>query len=215
MNTRKKQISLWLFGIAGMVIIFGILISVCLFLNTSLGMYPGLIADAYREEQHHLIVPGSIDITLNRTGSYGIYYEHSLVPAAIEHRTKMPPALDCSLTSQSNGAKIKGVPDYVETNRYWSKDQGRSGVLIMSITVDNPDSYTFNCVYQDGSTDPEIVVALGPNYFWEFIKVAWKITLPLIGGFSVICLSALIAVLFIIAGIILAIVSTTQKPDPS
>ena len=87
---------------------------------------------------------------------------------------------------------MKAVPDYVETNRYWSKDQGGIGVLIMSITVNEPDTYTFACHYQDGSTEPEIAVALGPNYIWEFLKVVGKISLSLFGAMTTLCGSILI-----------------------
>jgi len=150
-----------------------------------------MIADAYGEGQHRLSVPGSKDIKLSRTGSYGLYYEYDLVSASVD-LPSLPPDIDCSLTSKSTGAKIEGAPDYVETNRYWSKDRDRSGVLIMSITVDDPDTYTFTCHYQNGSTEPEIVVALGPNYFWEFLKVAGKISISLIGATIALCGSILI-----------------------
>jgi hypothetical protein len=186
-----------MYSIAAVVILFGILLSGLIFEKSGLAMYPAMIADAYREQQHHLSVPGTKDIKLMRTGAYGIYYEYSLVSSSVDP-PKNPPAINCSLTSKSTGEKIEAVPDYVETNRYWSKDQKRIGVLIMSITVDKPDSYTFACHYQDGSTRPEISISLGPNYFWEFLRVAWKISLPTLGGMSTLCGSLLLALLFVI-----------------
>ena len=99
---------------------------------------------------------------------------------------------------------MKATPDYVETNRYWSRNQGGTGVLIMSITVIEPDTYTFACHYQDGSTEPEIAVALGPNYFWEFLKVAGKISLSLFGAMTTLCGSILI-------GLIIAIVVAVKN----
>ena len=162
MKENKKLHSRWLFGIPVLIVLGGALISILLFSSSGIGTYPALIADAYREEQHHLTVPGAIDVKLTRTGAYGIYFEHSLV-SSIYPDIGMPPAIDCSLTSKSTGVVIEAVPDYVETNRYRTKDL-HTGVLIMSITVDEPDSYTFACNYQDGSTEPEISVALGPPY---------------------------------------------------
>jgi hypothetical protein len=198
MNNQDIKPNRWLYSIIGLVILLGALISAFLFKKSGITMYPALITDAYREEQHHLNVPGSRDVKLTRTGAYGIYYERSMVPAAADSRVKMPPAIECSLTSQSTGAKIEAVHDYVETNRYWFKDQGGSGVLIMSVMVDTPDIYTFTCHYQDRSKEPEVVVALGPNYFWEFLRVAWKIGLPLLGSIGLICGSLLLALITVV-----------------
>jgi hypothetical protein len=192
MNNRSP--SRWYYGIAGLIVLVGIFSTVYLFKRSGIATYPVLIADAYDEEQHHLKVPGSKDVKLVRTGAYGIYYENNL----IDTHEEVLPAIDCSLTSKSTGVKIEAVPDYVETNRYWSNDQNRNGVLIMSITVDKPDRYRFACHYQDGSTRPEISVALGPNYFWEFLRVAWKISLPTLGVMSTFCGSLLLALLFVI-----------------
>ncbi len=191
---KKQSPSRWYYGIAGLIVLAGILSTVYLFKSSGIAMYPVLIADAYDEEQHHLKVPGSKEVKLIRTGAYGIYYENSLV----DTHKQIPPAIDCSLISNSTGFKIEAVPDYVETNRYWLKDQTGFGVLVMSITVDQPDTYTVSCDYQDGSTRPEISVALGPNYFWEFLRVAWKISLPTLGGMSTLCGSLLLALLFVI-----------------
>jgi hypothetical protein len=123
-----------------------------------------MIANAYGQGQRRLIVPGSNDIKLTHSGAYGIYYEYSIVGPVKYPNGQMPPAIDCYLNSKSTGREIKAVSDYVETNQYWSKEEGSIGVLIMSVTVNEPDTYTFTCRYQDGSKEPEITVALSPNY---------------------------------------------------
>ena len=200
MNEDKKPHSRWLFSIPVLIILGGVLISVLLFRSSGIGTYPTLIADAYREEQHHLNVPGSVDIKLTRTGAYGIYYEISLV-SSIYPGEGMPPAIDSSLTSKSTGTEIAAVPDYVETNRYRSKDL-HTGVLIMSITIEEPDSYSFACSYQDGSIVPEISVALGPNYFWEFLRVAARIFVSSIAGLVILLGSTAVAVVVLIVIVI-------------
>jgi hypothetical protein len=191
MKANKQLPSRWFYGVAVLVIFVGILISAWILVNSGIGKYPTLIVESYNEKQHRLSAPGFKDIMLTRTGAYGIYYEYSRLPSSDDY-PKIPSAIECSLTSKSTGAETEAVPDFVETNRYWSKDRDRSGVLIMSITVDDPDTYTFTCHYQNGSTEPEIVVALGPNYFWEFLKVAGKISLSLIGATIALCGSILI-----------------------
>jgi hypothetical protein len=208
MNEKSRNLSGWLFGIPVLFILGGVLISILLFRRSGIGTYPALIAAAYREEQNHLNVPGSVEVKLTRTGAYGIYYEHSLV-SSIYPDIGMPPTIDCSLTSKSTGTKIEAVPDYVKTNRYRSKDL-HTGVLIMSITVDKPDSYTFACNYRDGGTEPEISVALGPNYFWEFLRVVWKIGLPVLGGSTILCGSVLLALLMLVTGIVIKVLNATK-----
>jgi len=116
----------------------------------------------------------------------------------VDDRVKIPSAIDCFQTSQSTGEEIEAVSDYVETNRYWSKYQGGTWVLIMSVTVEKPDTYTFACGYQDGSLEPEVTVALGPNYFWEFMRIAWKISLPILGGIGMLCGSVLMALSIVV-----------------
>jgi hypothetical protein len=209
MNEIKKSHSRWLFGIPVLIVLGGVLISILLFGNSGIGTYPTVIAEAYAEEQHHLNVPGYVDVKLTRTGAYGIYYKHSLV-SSIYPDIGMPPAIDCTLTPKSTGVVLEAAPDYVETNRYRSKDL-HTGVLIMSITVNQPDSYTFTCNYQDGRTKPEISVALSPIYFWEFLRLAGRISLSLFWGVFTLSGSILLALIILIVVIILK----TKKFSPT
>ena len=197
MKEKKQNPSRWLYGIAILPIIFGTLVCAWILKISGIGMYPAMIADAYSEDQHHLAVPGSKDIKLTRTGAYGIYYEYSLVSASVDP-PPLPPEIDCYLTSKSTGVEMEAAPDYVETNRYWSKDRERTGVLIMSITVNEPDTYTFACRYQDGTREPEIVVALGPNYIWEFLSIAGSTVMSTVAGLGVLFGSGGVALIVVI-----------------
>lgn len=198
MKEKKGLPSRWSYGIAVLVLLLGMFVSGWVVKNSGIGRYFALLADAFGEEQHHLRVPGSINVELTRAGAYGIYYESSHVPALVDPRLMIPQAIECSLTSQSTGTKVNAVTDYVESNQYRSQDQGRSFVLIMSITIDKPDIYTFTCNYLDGSTKPEISLTLGPNYIWEFLNVAGKVGLPLLGGTSILCGSILLAFIILL-----------------
>lgn len=201
MDKKHRLARRWLFGIAVLVTAAGLLGTAWILFNSGIAKYPALIGAAFREEQYKLRIPGSKDVNLTRTGAYGIYYEYN--PETSEPESlEMPPRIDCSLTAKSTGALSKAVPDFVETNRYATGDRGIQGVLIMSITVDNPDVYTFTCEYQEKSLDPEIVVALGPNYFWEFLNVAWKSGISLFGAAIVFCGSILVAVVLFLIGTI-------------
>jgi hypothetical protein len=205
MKVKKQTLHCWLFGLAGLTLLAGLMLATLLFKQAHLQRYPALITAAYQDVRHHLIVPGEMEVKLSRTGAYGIYLEYDLT-SSIYPDVEIPPAIDCTLTSKATGAVIEAAPDYVDTNRYTSKDL-HSGVLIMSITVDQPGSYIFACDYQDGRKEPEIQVALGPNYLWEFLQLAWKIGLPLLGGSSILCGSLLLAMLLFVIGIAFKVLS--------
>ena len=180
MNNKKIKLNRWAYGFAALALILGC--SLTLILGCSLTMMivyqtfpniPGALKERVNlDNLTQLIVPGSADITFSKPGAYAVYYEyHSVVNGEKYETGKQPPSLECNLTSKKTGAKVTAVPDFVESNIYWSKDQERVGVLIMSITIDDPGIYTFACQYRDGRTQPEIVVSVGPNFMWEFFNI--------------------------------------------
>jgi hypothetical protein len=170
---------LW-YGVAALVLVLGCLAAAILIIST-LTSYPSLIKEAYRSPLQKIEIPGEADIDLRRKGAYGIYYETAHVP------TEGPPALDCSLTSKTTGDDIPLVPDYVPTNRYSTKDGDRVGVLIYSTTIEEPSLHTLSCDYSDGRISPKHVLAIGPNYFFEFLRVAWNMGGSILGGAGVLC----------------------------
>lgn len=188
------------FLIAALVLVIGTTSSIYIVIHRSPANYPKLITDAYKGSRHVLTVPGAKEVQLIRTGAYGIYFEHDLV-SSIYPEIDIPPEINCALTSKVTGAVIDAVPDYVKTNRYRSRDL-HAGVLIMSITVNKPGNYTFACDYHDLRNEPEFMVALGPNYFWEFLRVIWKIGLPVLGSCTISCGSVLLALLLLVMGIV-------------
>jgi hypothetical protein len=211
MKEKQQSPGRWAYAIPVLVMVLGLMLSAWILIGSGFWKYPAMIEKAFSEEQHHLNVPGAKDVTLTRTGAYGIYYVYNLGAYRVV-RHQVPPAMDCSLTSKSTGEVIQAVPDYIKTNRYGDKDQDRMGVLIMSLTVDKPDAYTFACRYQNDMQGQETTVALGPNYAWEFLRVAGKIGLPLLGGTITICGSVLLALLFVIIIAIKRHVSLGRQP---
>jgi hypothetical protein len=137
------------------------------------------------ENLTQVVVPGWRDITFAKSGAYAVYYEfRSVVDGKVYASSKTPPALACTLISRSTGANVSVVPDYVETNTYSAKGPERAGVLIRSITIDEPGSYTFSCRYADGRSQPEIVLAVGPNLVWEFLGIAARTVVTAAAGLA-------------------------------
>lgn len=214
MDGKSQWTGRWIFAIPILVILGGVMASAWILKDAGLSRYPEMISASYRQAQVHLAVPGVTEAKLTRQGAYGIYYVYN--PATIQlENLEMPPAIECTLTSQSTGAERAATPDYVDTNRYWTKDQTRTGVLIQSITVQHADTYTFACRYQDGRATPEIEVALGPNYLWEFMKVTGKLAQPLLAGIGVLCGTFLLAVITLIVAIVLWAGSLTPSQKSS
>lgn len=176
-----------------MILLIGILLCNWISIASDFCSYPSKLADIYREKQKLIVVPGSSQVELLRPGAYGIYYEYSFL-SDTSAKGLFPPSLDCSLKS-ADGNLIRAVPDYVPTNRYWSRTKGGIGVLIMSLTVEQPGTYMFTCLRQGGEEKPELTVALGPNYMWELFRMignfSWDL-LKILGVFYCALLSGLV-----------------------
>ena len=211
MKNKTQPFYRWFFIFGGLMFLFG-LVSVSLILKRStIGKYPSKITQAFSGAQHQLTVPGNRDVNLIRTGAYGIYYLDKLEDGN-NFELEIPPAIDCVLISKSKDKVINAIPDYVKTNRYKVDDQ-TVGVLIMSITVDEPGLFTFSCGSRKELVGQEIQVALGPNHFWEFLRVTWMIAGPLFGGAGVFCGSLILTFVFLIAGGILKLLRLKKSDE--
>lgn len=49
-----------------------------------------------------------------------------------------------------------------------------------------PGVYAFSCWYADGRSQPEIVLAVGPNLDWEFFGIATKTVITIAAGLAVL-----------------------------
>jgi hypothetical protein len=146
-----------------------------------------------------VVVPGSEDIVFAESGAYAVYYEYrSVVDGVVYASSKTPPALACSLTSKATGGDVAVVPDYVRTNAYGGRNRDRAGVLIRSISIDEPGTYSFSCRYENGRSQPEIVLAVGPNFVWEFFGIAARIIVTAVAGLAVLFGSGAIAAVVVI-----------------
>jgi hypothetical protein len=118
-----------------------------------------------------VVVPGSAELVLSRTGAYAVYHEYrSIVDGVPYEGSETPPPLQCTLTSRATGRDIPLVADFVAGNRYSRARGTRAGVLIMSTTIDAPGIYGFSCRYPDGESRPRVVLAFGQNIVWECIS---------------------------------------------
>ena len=176
----------------------------------SITNFPSTVKERYNlDNLTQVVVPSSVDISFANPGAYGVYYEyHSVVNGVKYDIGKGPPALECNLTSKKSGTKVNAVPDFVVSNGYHTKDQERIGVLIMSITIPDPGIYNFSCQYSDGQNQPDIVVAVGPNFVWEFFNISAEMGRSICSGIVVIFFAVLVS---IIVAVIITIMRNQSK----
>jgi len=74
--------------------------------------------------------------------------------------------------------------------------------LIQSITIDDPGEYTFECVKQDDNSVPDVLVSLGPNYTWEFIRLVLKNGVAVLGIILSLFSSVFLSLILVGAGIV-------------
>jgi hypothetical protein len=199
MSERKKRPSRWAYAVAALIPVLGCLIAMVMTYQWFPGL-PGTFESRMNlDNLTQVIVPGSEEITFAESGAYAVYYEYrSVVDGVVYASSQTPPALICSLTSKTTGADIGVAPDYVPTNSYSTKDRERVGVLIRSITIDEPGTYTFSCRYAGDKSEPAVVLAVGPNFVWEFFGIAARTVVTTAAGLAVLVGSGAVAAVVVI-----------------
>jgi hypothetical protein len=198
-DKKRKKPSGWYYALAAVIPVFGCLLAMALAYQWFPGL-PGTFESKMNlDKLIQVVVPGSQDVTFPESGAYAVYYEYrSVVDGAVYASSETPPALVCSLTSTTTGADIGVVPDYVKTNTYSTKARERVGVLIRSINIDEPGAYTFSCGYAHGRSQPEIVLAVGPNFGWEFLGIAARTIVTALAGLALLIGSGTLAAVVVI-----------------
>ena len=210
MNTEKAKPGASFYGLGPLLLVIGCLLAALILYRGARGL-PAAIARAYDLDRlTQVVVPGSTELTLPRAGAYAVYYEHRSVVDGIQYAAdEVPPALECTLTAQATGSDVALVPDYVPTNRYATYRNRRVGTLMMSTTVNEPGRYTFSCRLADGSQEPQVVLAIGQNLFFELMAAVAHTAGSLLGSLAVA--TAIAAASLLVAAVITVAVAIRRN----
>jgi len=187
MKKKQNKPSRWTYGLAVLTVLASSVLAMIVVYRWFPGL-PGTLGSLPKPgDLTRVVVPGSREVTFDRGGAYAVYYESRSVVDGVAYRgSKTPPDLLCTLTSGTSGADVPVVPDHVEGNAYSTKDRGHVGVLMSSVSIDEPGSYRFSCGYADGKSQPQVVLAIGPNLVWEFLSIAARPFLTVAAGLTVL-----------------------------
>jgi hypothetical protein len=188
MSTSKPKSTRWYYVLAILIPIFAC-VGTALLVYANVPELPGALEATGIHNLTQVVAPGSADIDFPKTGAYAVYYEYRSVVDGVRYEgDKYPPSIRCTLTSKATGEDVPLGPDYIEGNKYETQNRERVGVLIRSISIDQPGVYDFSCQYADGRAYPRIVLAVGPNIVWEFFNVVAKpIAAIVCGGLVFVC----------------------------
>lgn len=174
MSESKQKPSRWYYGLAILIPIFACGLTTYL-VYRNVPKLPGAVEATGINNLTRVIVPGSVEIFFPKAGAYAVYYEYRSVIDGVRYiHHKYPPKLNCVLKSKASGADVELASPNVEGNIYSTKNQEHVGVLLKSISINQPGVHILSCRYMDGSSNPQIVLAVGPNFIWEFFNIAAK-----------------------------------------
>jgi hypothetical protein len=171
-NNQKPTRWYYLLALLLPVIACGITATV---IYRSIPALPGALETMDINHLTRVVVPGSAEISFPKAGAYAVYYEYRSVINGVNYvQDRYPPRINCHLTSKTTGEEIELASPQAEGDIYSTQNQERVGVLFKSISINQPGMHTFSCRYLGGGSNPQIVLAVGPNMIWEFFNVAAK-----------------------------------------
>lgn len=134
-----------------------------------------------------VVVPGTHQLALNKTGGYIIYHEYQSNIDGKLYYTKSVSGIKVYLyDSASKPVELK----YPSTTTSYEIN-GKAGKSVMEFWIHEPGTYTLVANYSAGESGPDIVLAIGESaFFGAFIKSFIIGTFGLILGLIVIIRAA-------------------------
>ena len=153
MNGQEIRPGRWYYGLAAAVFISGwVLFGLFLYRNLS----------GISSKLQQVVVPGKTQLSLNRPGSYTIYYEQeSVVGSKVYSTSRSLSGLECTVTAKATGEEV-ALSRAAVSARY--SVGGRSGYSVFDFKIDRPGIYEIAAQYPEGQEGPEAVLAVGQGF---------------------------------------------------
>jgi hypothetical protein len=133
--------------------------------------YQPQISEIHQNPSQQYEFPGEVVIDLTRKGAYAIYYIKNKKSSSLQ---EWPQSMQCQLVNMKTGNSITLVPDYIPSDRLCSYTGECTGRLVYSTTVNHPGMHRFSCNYEKENTGQKFILAIGPNYVFEFFRLIWN-----------------------------------------
>ena len=117
--------------------------------------------EAIGDGLQQVIVPGDKEITLKAAGDYTVFHEHQSVVDGKVYATREISGLQLSLTTNAGQAIALRA---TSTSMEYSFGS-RSGSALYSFSAPEAGVYRLNGTFDDGRTEPKVVLAIGQGFF--------------------------------------------------
>ena len=159
---------------AFLIFVIGVLIAIVLIVSSVVH---------FRNVSHsfvRVVAPGTTTVRLNDSGTYTIYYEYEgVVDGQTYSADETPPNMVVEITSVATGAMV----DVQSADSGAYSLDSRSGIAVMSFTIDTPGQYQIATHYSDGSSSGEVVLAIGHGIARNIV---WGVG-SILGSIGVFC----------------------------
>jgi hypothetical protein len=168
MNGQEIRPGRWYYGLAAVVFISGwVLFGLFLYRNLS----------GISSKLQQVVVPGKTQLSLNRPGSYTIYYEQeSVFGSKVYSTSRSLSGLECTVTAKATGEEV-ALSRAAVSSRY--SVGGRSGYSVFDFKIDRPGIYEIAAQYPEGQEGPEVVLAVGQGFTMRVLTTVF-------GGLAII-----------------------------
>lgn len=168
MNGQDIRPGRWYYGLAAVVFISGwVLFGLFLYRNLS----------GISSKLQQVVVPGKSELSLNRPGSYTIYYEQeSVVGSKVYSTSRSLSGLECTVTAKATGEEV-ALSRAAVSSRY--SVGGRSGYSVFDFKIDRPGIYEIAAQYPEGQEGPEVVLAVGQGF-------TMRVLTTIFGGLAIV-----------------------------
>jgi hypothetical protein len=123
---------------------------------------------AIEDPWFRIVAPKALELSLSEPGRYTIFLENVSSVDGKVYVSQSISGLKITVTSVETGQPVA-----LEANTGMSYSySSHSGISIYDFDIETPGRYRFEAAYENGASEPEVVLAVGRGFFqWLFITI--------------------------------------------